>query len=639
MHKSHRLLVEQNGDKRKAVNVNIQARELLTLSAIGIAVPFVAIALTGDDMSLAWGQAARSSVAAGLLFLGLGVLALFGIPKSAKEPEDDEEEDDEEDEWRWRHIRLWQLCLGLGFPLLLYADGVTGDTGDFARMQTSVTFWPGVAALGYVCLIIGVRAYEIFFGETIDEPELTSHGTARFSDDKEIKKAGLLDKGGVYLGQYPDLTDEGLWFDGDGHLMTVAASGAGKGVCSVIPNLLTWQGSVICNDPKGENAAITARHRRDMGQEVHVLNPWGLHSGPPWDLPCSAFNPLDWLDTNSDDVGDDAAMMANALVLRDKGTSGVEGHFSDEAESLLTGLILYVAFMEEPARRNLLTVRELITQAPDDWTALLQKMSRLVQADGLIARAANRFLSKSDREGPAVLSTAQRHTNFLDSNRMRLVLGASDFDLADLKREKMTIYLCLPFEHVSGQFARWLRLMITLSLTALSRTQGPTRPGVLFLLDEFAALGHMRMAERGIAEGRGYGIKMWPILQNLSQLKDTYGDRWETFVSNSRIVQFFGTNDMFTAKYASDLLGKTTVWSSGSSGDRENISETGRPLMTPDEIMHMGPNEELLFFQGGLRPIRAQKLPYFHSTLNEFADPNPMVEEPFTGFPSAKRQS
>lgn len=94
----------------------------------------------------------------------------------------------------------------------------------------------------------------------------------------------------------------------------------------------------------------------------------------------------------------------------------------------------------------------------------------------LIASAANRFLSKSDREGPAVLSTAQRHTNFLDSNRMRQVLSTSDFDLADLKRKPMTIYLCLPFEHVGGQFSRWLRLMITLSLTALSRHEGADKP-------------------------------------------------------------------------------------------------------------------------------------------------------------------
>ena len=615
-----------------------QTRELMILGGILIGIPLAALLLFKGDMPTRWEPLAMASLAAGMLFGGLTVLSAFGIPKSAprEDTEDDEEDEDadgdEEGRRSWKHIRLWHLCAGLGIPLLLYADAVTGDTGNFNRMANSLAFWPGVAALGYlgarIVWLVLKRIGKWLFGEDEDEG-LTTHGSARFAKDEEIKKAGLLENTGVYLGQYPNLSNDGLWFDGDGHLITVAASGAGKGVCSVIPNLLTWEGSVICNDPKGENAAVTAKRRREMGQEVHVLNPWGLHSGPPWDLPCSAFNPLDWLDINSDDVGDDAAMMANALVLRDKGTSGVEGHFADEAESLLTGLILYVAFMEEPDRRNLLTVRELITQAPEDWTDLLRKMSKLVQADGLIARAANRFLSKSDREGPAVLSTAQRHTNFLDSNRMRLVLGSSDFDLADLKRKPMTIYLCLPFEHVSGQFARWLRLMITLSLTALSRTKGPSRPGTLFLLDEFAALGHLRMAERGMAEGRAYGVKMWPILQDLNQLKDNYRDGWQTFIGNARIIQFFGTADLFTAKYASDMLGKATVWSSGSSGDRESTSETGRPLMTPDEVMNMGPDEELLFFRGGLRPIRAQKLPYFLSSLKDYADPNPLAEEHF----------
>ncbi len=609
-----------------------QTRELMILGGILIGIPLAALVLFKGDIPAPWEPLAMASLAAGMLFGGLTVLAAFGIPKSAPEEDTDDDDADGDAEGRrsWKHIRLWQLCAGLGIPLLLYADAVTGDTSNFNRMANSLAFWPGVAALGYLGARIGWSVLKQIgkwlFGEEEDEG-LTTHGSARFAKDEEIKKAGLLENTGVYLGQYPNLSNDGLWFDGDGHLITVAASGAGKGVCSVIPNLLTWEGSVICNDPKGENAAVTAKRRREMGQEVHVLNPWGLHAGPPWDLPCSAFNPLDWLDINSDDVGDDAGMMANALVLRDKGTSGVEGHFADEAESLLTGLILYVAFMEEPERRNLLTVRELITQAPEDWTDLLRKMSKLVQADGLIARAANRFLSKSDREGPAVLSTAQRHTNFLDSNRMRLVLSSSDFDLADLKRKPMTIYLCLPFEHVSGQFARWLRLMITLSLSALSRTKGPSRPGVLFLLDEFAALGHLRMAERGMAEGRAYGVKMWPILQDLNQLKDNYRDGWQTFIGNARIIQFFGTADLFTAKYASDMLGKTTVWSSASSGDRESASETGRPLMTPDEVMNMGPDEELLFFRGGLRPIKAQKLPYFLSSLKDHADPNPLAEE------------
>ena len=584
-----------------------QTRELIILAGGLIGLPLVAL-LVLRGLPEPWDLFAAATVFTGIIFAVLGALSWFGLPHS--EPED--------------HIRLWQLAAAFGIPLLLYADLTTGDTGSLETMRQSWAFWPGIACIGYISAMILWRLIKWFLREETDEP-LGTHGSARFAKNEEIADAGLVQTKGVYLGQYSDLSDQGLWFDDDGHLITVASSGAGKGVCSVIPNLLTWQGSAVVNDPKGENAAVTARHRREMGQEVHVLNPWGLHSGSPWELPCSAFNPLDWLDINSEDVGDDATMMANALVLRDKGTSGVEGHFADEAESLLTGLILYVAFMETPERRNLLTVRELITQAPEDWTDLLQKMSKLVQAGGLIARATNRFLSKSDREGPAVLSTAQRHTNFLDSNRMRLVLGSSDFDLADLKRKPMTIYLCLPFEHVSGQFSRWLRLMITLSLTALARTEGPSKPGVLFLLDEFAALGHLRMAERGMAEGRGYGVKMWPILQDLSQLKDTYKDRWETFIGNARVMQFFGTADIFTAEYVSKLLGKATVMTATTNPQGEqSTGEAGRSLMTPDEVMHIDQNEELLFIRG-LRPIKAQKLPYFASSLKDQADPNPFA--------------
>ena len=117
---------------------------------------------------------------------------------------------------------------------------------------------------------------------------------------------------------------------------------------------------------------------------------------------------------------------------------------------------------------------------------------------------------------------------------------------------------------------------------------------------------------------------MWPILQDLNQLKDSYRDGWQTFIGNARVLQFFGTADVFTAEYVSKLLGTTTVWSSGSTGDRESVSETGRALMTPDEVMHLGADEELLFVRG-VRPIRAEKLPYFRSTMSDQADPNPMM--------------
>ncbi|GER06692.1 hypothetical protein GCM10007972_13030 [Iodidimonas muriae] len=269
-----------------------QTRELVTIAGILVGIPFAALLLLKGDHKLWWEPLAMASLAAGMLFTVLAVLSMFGIPKSPEDTaEEDEEDDDDEERPRWKHIRLWQLCAGLGIPFLLYADAVTGDTGNFNRMSNSIAFWPGIAALGYLGARIGWRILVAIFGGGVEELQPTTHGSARFATDKEIKKAGLLNNAGVYLGQYPNLGDDGLWFDGDGHLITVAASGAGKGVCSVIPNLLTWEGSVICNDPKGENAAVTAKRRREMGQEVHVHEPMGSARRPAMGLALFGVQP------------------------------------------------------------------------------------------------------------------------------------------------------------------------------------------------------------------------------------------------------------------------------------------------------------------------------------------------------------
>ncbi|MDE8347262.1 MAG: type IV secretory system conjugative DNA transfer family protein, partial [Acidocella sp.] len=126
-------------------------------------------------------------------------------------------------------------------------------------------------------------------------------------------------------------------------------------------------------------------------------------------------------------------------------------------------------------------MREHLTGAPDDFAALLARMQGTAAAGNLIARAANRQLGKSDREAAGVLSTAQRHTHFLDSPRMTSVLGRSDFSFADLKSAVATVFLVLPPDRLAI-YARWLRLMLTQSLQDMART--PALPGapVLYLL-------------------------------------------------------------------------------------------------------------------------------------------------------------
>ncbi|TCL62514.1 type IV secretory system conjugative DNA transfer VirD4/TraG family protein [Rhizobium sp. BK251] len=244
--------------------------------------------------------------------------------------------------------------------------------------------------------------------------------------------------------------------------------------------------------------------------------------------------------------------------------------------------------------------------------------------DGLVARAANRHLSKSEREASGVLSAAQRHTHFLDSPRMTKVLARSGFRFADLKQTRATVFLVLPPDRLSV-YSRWLRLLIAQSLTEMARTapssgpsSAPSRPPVLYLLDEFASLGHLAPVERAMGLMAGYGVQLWPIIQDIHQLRATYGQRAGTFLSNAGVLQVFGVNDHDSARLVSNLLGQGTVvfQTAARALDSEKTGLTlarqhvGRPLMTPDEVRHLPGDIELLFL-AGQRPITAAKLRYF----------------------------
>src|SRR3546814_9573 len=279
-----------------------------------------------------------------------------------------------------------------------------------------------------------------------------THGSARFATDRETRP--LAQNGeGLLIGR-DRKSGKLLRYAGPAHLLTIAPTRTGKGVGTIIPNLLDYPGSVICIDPKGENARFTARRRAKFGP-VHVLDPFGVTG-----IPSAAFNPLDRLDPAGLDLADDAMTLADALVYDAPGEAG-EAHWNEEAKALIAGILLWVACDPESqgSDRTLEALRDCLTFAPDNFQRMLREMSRSTQARGLIARAANRHLGKSDREAAGVLSAAQRHTHFLDSPRMSAVLGRSDFTFADVKAQPTTVYLVLPPDRLAT-YARWLRLML-----------------------------------------------------------------------------------------------------------------------------------------------------------------------------------
>ena len=173
------------------------------------------------------------------------------------------------------------------------------------------------------------------------------------------------------------------------------------------------------------------------------------------------------------------------------------------------------------------------------------------------------------------------------------MLRQSDFELADLKKKPTTVYLCLPAGRMDTH-SRWLRVILNLAMEAMERERTRPKHDVILMMDEFPVLGHMSSIEKAAGQIAGFGLRLWPILQDLSQLKAIYKEQWETFIGNSGLMQFFANNDLTTLEYLSKKLGKSTIMqashgeistaqSAGGFTGESNSLQTIE-LMTPDEI-------------------------------------------------------
>ena len=516
-------------------------------------------------------------------------------------------------------LMLIQLIMGLGVATLgatmanmlvqLWLTNLLGDSGVFSgviRMGVFVLLYL-VAWVTVTVLWAQMHRLDTLFRKDRGD----SHGSARFASKAERK--AFQSEDGLLIGR--DIgTGKLMRYDGPTHLLTLAPTRAGKGVGTVIPNLLTVPRSVLVIDPKGENAKIAGEARKRLST-VHILDPFGVTG-----LPASAYNPLGRLDAESLDLGEDAASLSEALVMDPPGQQS-DAHWNEEAKALLSGLIMFAVAHEEADRKTLATVREYLTLPPEKFRALLELMQDSAAAGGLIARAANRFLGKSDREAASVMSSAQRHTHFLDSPRIVAATARSDFQFSALRHDLTSIFLVLPPNRLDA-YSRWLRLLVAQALQDIARDAEAAQAGAqrlkqpaLFLLDEFAALGRLEAVERAMGLMAGYGLQLWPILQDMSQLKDLYGARANTFVANAGVLQTFGVNDFETAKWLSQSMGKETIGYQTESHRPGDIATTtqhiaARDLMTPDEIMQIDPSVQLLRVQG--KPvIIAKKLRYF----------------------------
>lgn len=426
----------------------------------------------------------------------------------------------------------------------------------------------------------------------------------------------LFQGGGLLAGDWSGLLP--VHYRGGGHALTVAPTGSGKGTCAIVPNLLRhpW---IFLIDPGGENTAICADAWRRKGYTFYCLNPWGMHTAAPWGLPAHAINPLDILDPQRETFASDADLLAEMIVTRSGRDGGSTAYFKDEAQSGIRAFLMHIVTTEAAARRNLLTLRQYITAQEQDWTDLLAAMMGNEAAGGVIAREAaqlERRQQQAPEEFSAILSTMKQDTNFIEDPVMQKALGASNADLAALKGLQAgaalpgcVVSVVMPLEYLETH-AAYARLITGAALWQMQRAP-LARGRVLFVMDEFPALRRMDRIAGGLATLRKYHVWLWPIIQNIGQLKNLYGDNWQTFMSNAGMKQFIGAGDLETAQYVSALCGEKTIETKTQHGNGEvSKSETKRALATAEEVMTMRDTLQIVFIDN-LKPALLRKTPYW----------------------------
>lgn len=448
-------------------------------------------------------------------------------------------------------------------------------------------------------------------------------GSARFAG-LLAEWANVWKPGRILLGKsiYDPALRVGI--DDNRHMLTIASSAAGKGRSALIPNLLSWPHSALVIDPKGTNAVVTAARRgkgggrveKGMGHKVYVLNPFGVHDGKPGMPAGVRFNPLAVIDPNARTVFEDIDMIAEALVVPGKG----DAHWDDSAKGLLRGLIAHAVTMDSVGA-HLGLVRDMLTQPGGPPVKSMMENSG---AAGIAREVASQLLAASDREAASIVSTAIRHTDWLASPALREALSESDFDIFDMKRDPVTIYLVLPPEYLHTH-ARFLRLFVNLAVRVASKGGKGDQP-ILFMLDEFYSLGRLDSLAKAAANIRSYGVRLWPIVQNLSQLVELYGNNWHGFWANAGQVQIFSANDKATEEHAAHQLGMAMVYANVSG---ETVPVGRAMLRDPQELAREISRESgrQIVFREGSDPLLLHRLNYDEAFRRSEFNPDPDHKE------------
>jgi len=429
---------------------------------------------------------------------------------------------------------------------------------------------------------------------------------------------------GVWHGRY-------LRFAGQQFVLLAAPTRSGKGVGIVIPNLLSYEHSVVVLDVKQENFAVTAGFRQAHGHEVYLFNPFAE------DFRSARYNPLSAISAGIFRVGD---ILAVGYALYPSG--GHDSFWNDSARNLFLGLTLLLCELRDAGARkgtgdlNLpdypVTIGEVLRQSSGRGEPVKQYLGAMLANYGTVLSGAcvdalNRFLANDDRVLASILATFNAPLVIWANPVVDAATSANDFDLRDVRRKKMTVYLGITPDHLA-ESAVLLNLMfsqlVNLNTKKLPQDDPDLKYQCLMLMDEFTSIGKVGIIAKAVSYMAGYNMRLLAIIQSVAQLESVYGrEDARTFATNCAMQLLYPPREQKDANEYSEMLGYFTQKSvsvsrprgwSAKGGPSESVSDQRRALLLPQELKELGQDREIILLEN-TRPILANRIVYYRDPV------------------------
>ena len=489
-----------------------------------------------------------------------------------------------------------------------------------------------IRSLFYASLLVYFVPLYVVLNGMLQKHRRALHGSARWANDKEIRNAHLVQDDGIVIGRHKG---EILRFPGQQFVLLAAPTRSGKGVGVVIPNLLTYTGSVVVLDIKQENYNITAGYRSAvLRQETWLFNPFAEDREPDAGRAAPRthrYNPLSSITDGVFRIGDILAI-GNAIWP----TGGKDAFWNDNARNLFLAIVLFLCEIRDRRQKDEslphypVTMGEVLRQSSGRGTG--QSVKKYLQAQietypwlsSECLDAMANFLSASDDVLASILSTFNAPLTIWRNPVVDAATSQNDFDLADVRTRPMSVYIGITPDHLED--AKLLVNLIFSQLVNLNTKQLPQdnpqryRYPCLLLMDEFTAIGKVNILAKAVSYIAGYNLRLLPIIQSLSQLESVYGrEDARTFVTNHALQILFAPREQKDANEYSEMLGTFTEKGISESrskqildpkGSSESISDQKRALMMPQELKELGQWKEIVLLEN-TKPILCDKIRYY----------------------------